>query len=102
MAIIANLDTIELTVYVPEDRLGWVSLGQRVAVRVDAFPDRTFEGQVVYIASEAEYTLRAVETKEERVNMVFAVRIDLSNAGQLLKPGMPADVTLPRPVHHGD
>ncbi len=92
LAVIADLDVIDLTVYVPEDRLGEVYVGQSVLVRVDALPGRTFTGRVRHIATEAEYTSQEVQSKVERVNMVFAVRIELDNPQHLLKPGMPADV----------
>ena len=87
---IANLDEVTLTVYVPEADLGRVSLEQRVAVTVDAYPD-TFDGIVSHIASQAEFTPKNVQTQEERVHMVFAVKIRLENADHRLKPGMPAD-----------
>jgi HlyD family secretion protein len=89
---LADLDEVTLTVYVPEADLGDVSLGEPVEVSVDAY-DQIFEGQVTYIASEAEFTPKNVQTQEERVHMVFAVKIRLSNPDHLLKPGMPADAT---------
>jgi HlyD family secretion protein len=92
---LADLDKLSLTVYVPEDRIGRVRLGGEVAVSVDAFPGRTFDGRVTYISSEAEFTPRNVQTREDRVNMVFAVKVELPNPGHLLKPGMPADALLP-------
>ena len=58
---------------------------------VDSFPGRFFEGQVAHIAGRAEYTPRNVATKEERVNLVFAIEIRLPNDDRALKPGMPAD-----------
>ena len=79
-----------LTVYVPEAELGRVSLGQEAEVLVDAY-DQGFPGEVVHIASQAEFTPKNVQTQEERVHMVFAVKIRLDNPDQLLKPGMPAD-----------
>ncbi|MFN2226342.1 MAG: HlyD family secretion protein [Anaerolineae bacterium] len=91
---VSNLDEVRLTIYVPENELGRVYLGQEVEVRVDAYPDRAFAGTVSYIAQEAEFTPRNVQTEEERVNMVFAVKIRLSNPERLLKPGMPADAYL--------
>ena len=91
---LADLDQMTLTVYVPEDQLGQVWLGQPVSVTVDAYPHRTFAGTVRYISNEAEFTPRNVQTKEERVNMVFAVRIRLPNPDHALKPGMPADALL--------
>jgi hypothetical protein len=63
-------------------------------VTVDAYAGRTFLGSVIYIADEAEFTPRNVQTREERVNMVFAVRVALPNPDHALKPGMPADAIL--------
>lgn len=94
MLTLGDLDEVTLTVYVPEDKLGQVKVGQKVEVQVDSFPDRTFTGQVVAIASEAEFTPRNVQTKEERVNMVFAVDVRLPNPDHALKPGVPADATI--------
>jgi len=87
---LADLDQVTLTVYVPEAELGKVSLGQEVEVTVDAYED-VFPGQVSHIASQAEFTPKNVQTQEERVHMVFAVKIRLDNPDHLLKPGMPAD-----------
>lgn len=89
---LANLDEVTLTVYVPEADLGRVSLGQTVEVTVDAYKD-VFIGQVSHIASRAEFTPKNVQTQEERVHMVFAVKIRLDNPDHRLKPGMPADAT---------
>ncbi|MBC7249123.1 MAG: efflux RND transporter periplasmic adaptor subunit [Anaerolineae bacterium] len=91
---IANLDEVTLTVYVPEKDLGLVQLGQEVEVTVDAYPGRIFRGQVVQIATEAEFTPKNVQTKEERVNVVFAVEVRLPNPDHALKPGIPADAVL--------
>ena len=87
---LADLDEVTLTVYVPEAELGKVSLGQDVEVNVDAY-DELFSGQVSHIASQAEFTPKNVQTQEERVHMVFAVKIRLANLKHQLKPGMPAD-----------
>jgi multidrug efflux pump subunit AcrA (membrane-fusion protein) len=91
---LADLSQLTLTVYVPEPKLGLVSVGQRVNVFVDAFPGEPFTGQIVFINDEAEFTPKNVQSKEERVNTVFAVKIELEDQTQRLKPGMPADVTL--------
>ena len=95
---IADLDNLVLTVYVAEDQLGRVGPGQLVSVAVDAYPGRVFQGTVRYVAGEAEFTPRNIQTHEERVNMVFAVEIDLPNADHALKPGMPADATFAEQV----
>ncbi len=87
---LADLDEVTLTVYVPEAELGRVALGQAADVVVDAYV-QSFPGEVSYIASQAEFTPKNVQTQEERVHMVFAVKIRLGNPDQLLKPGMPAD-----------
>jgi HlyD family secretion protein len=94
MLTLGDLDHVTLTIYVPEDKLGQVSIGQTVAVSVDSFPGRTFEGTVVRIAQEAEFTPRNVQTKEERVNMVFAVDVRIPNPDHALKPGLPADAVI--------
>jgi len=88
---IADLDQVTLTVYVPENQIGLVKVGQTVHVNVDSFPERTFSGEVVHIASRAEFTPKNVQTKEERVSTVFAVKIGIPNPDHALKPGMPAD-----------
>jgi multidrug resistance efflux pump len=88
---IADLSRLTLTVYVPVDELGRVRVGQGVAVRVDAFPGRTFEGRVARVADEAEFTPSATQTEAERVHLVFAVEVRLPNPEGALKPGMPAD-----------
>jgi HlyD family secretion protein len=96
---LGDLNRVTLTVYVPETQYGRVKPGQVARVHVDAFPDRTFEGTVTYISPEAEFTPKNVQTAEERVNLVFAVKITLENQvganGQhMLKPGMPADAEI--------
>jgi HlyD family secretion protein len=92
---IANLDEVKLTIYIPENELGRVYLGQEVQVQVDSFPGRVFTGTVSYISQQAEFTPKNVQTDKERVNMVFAVRVRLPNVDHLLKPGMPADALIP-------
>jgi multidrug resistance efflux pump len=91
---IANLDEVTLVIYIPENRIGQVNLGQEVQVTVDSFPGRTFIGQVKSIAGEAEFTPRNVQTEEERVNLVFAVDVTIPNPDRALKAGMPADAVL--------
>jgi HlyD family secretion protein len=82
-------------IYVPEDRIGTVSIGQAATITSDSYPDREYGGVVSFIASEAEFTPRNVQTKEERVKLVYAVRVRIQDdPGQVLKPGVPADVML--------
>jgi HlyD family secretion protein len=90
---LGRLDELTITVYVPEDRLGEVAMGQVANVTVDSFPGETFTAAVTYISSQAEFTPRNVQTVEGRKNTVFAVKLKLGDTSGKLKPGMPADVT---------
>lgn len=89
---LANLENLTITVYVPEDRYGEISLGQQAVVNVDSFPDDTFSAQVTYIADTAEYTPRNVQTVEGRSATVYAIKLKVDDPAGKLKPGMPADV----------
>ncbi len=91
---IVDLQDCWIMAYVSEKSLGRVHTGQKASVSVDSFPDKTFPGRVVYISSEAEFTPKNVQTKEERVKLVFGVKVEIDNARELLKPGMPADVII--------
>jgi HlyD family secretion protein len=89
---LANLDSLTITVYVPEDRYGEISLSQQAEVKVDSFPGDTFAAQVTYISDTAEYTPRNVQTVEGRSATVYAVKLKVEDPEGKLKPGMPADV----------
>jgi HlyD family secretion protein len=89
---LGQLDTLTITVYVPEDRYGAISLGDEALVSVDSFPGQQFPAKVVNIADEAEFTPRNVQTEEERRTTVFAVELAVRDLEGRLKPGMPADV----------
>lgn len=91
---LGSLDTVRLTIYIAETDIGHVRQGQKVQVTVDSFPGRVFDGTVSFIAQEAQFTPRNVQTQAERVTTVFAVRVDLANTDHALKPGMPADAEL--------
>jgi HlyD family secretion protein len=84
-----------LNVFVPEDRLSRVRVGQAVRITVDTHPNRSFPGKVVYISPRAEFTPRNVQTKQDRVNLVFRVKIEATGGRDALRPGLPADVTFP-------
>lgn len=91
---VTNLEALKLTIYVPETRIGQIKIGDEFDVKVDSFPNKVFKGKVIFIATQAEFTPRNVQTQAERVNTVFAVRLQIPNPDQELKPGMPADATL--------
>jgi multidrug resistance efflux pump len=95
---LGNLDRVELTVYVPEPDMGRVDLGQSVEVTVDTFPGKPFHGKVTMISQEAEFTPKNVQTKEERANTVFAVKVEIPNQEHRLRPGMPADAVFVEPL----
>ncbi|MEW4529246.1 HlyD family efflux transporter periplasmic adaptor subunit [Maioricimonas sp. JC845] len=77
--------------YVPEDRLD-VQIGQLVAVTVDSYPDERFRGEITFVAREAEFTPRNVQTPEERSRQVFRIKVTLLEGLDRLRPGMAADV----------
>lgn len=89
---IGELDTVDITVYIPEDLYGRIKLGQTAALTVDSFPGKVFEAKVVNISDKAEFTPRNVQTVEGRKTTVYAVKLSTPNPDMLLKVGMPADV----------
>ena len=93
---IADLQEMNVTIYVPEIDLPKIKLGSEASVKVDAFPDRSFAGTVVFIASTAEFTPKNIQTKDERTKLVFAVKIKVKNPDETLKAGIPADVVIMR------
>lgn len=91
---IASLDRVWLRVYAPLPTLGKVKVGQAASVRADTYPGKVYKGRVSSVSEEPEFTPKNVQTTEERVKLVYAVRIDLDNRSQELKPGMPADADI--------
>lgn len=80
-------------VYIREADVGRISIGQSAAITADADPDREYAGQITFVANEAEFTPRAVQTPEERTKLVYAVKVRITgDAAGDLKPGVPADV----------
>ena len=93
---LADLDHLWVRVYLPETDLGRVRWGQEVSVRTDTYPGKAYRGRISFISSEAEFTPKSVQTEKERVTLVYRVKVDVENPNYELKPGMPADVYLPR------
>ena len=89
---IGNLNELTITVYIPENRYGEISLGQTATLTVDSFPDATFNATVIQIADKAEFTPRNVQTVEGRSSTVFAIKLSVQDPDGMLKIGMPADV----------
>ncbi len=90
---LAKLDTLKVTVYLPEDQYGKIVLGQNANLSVDSFTNETFSAAVTNISDQAEFTPQNVQTKEGRQTTVYAVELTLDNPGGKLKPGMPVDVS---------
>ena len=90
---IANTDTLTLKAYITGDQLPQIKLGQAVTVHTDAAEgeQRTYKGEVTYIASKAEFTPKTIQTKAERANLVYAIKIKVKNDGYL-KIGMYGEV----------
>ncbi len=92
---LVNLDRLYLQVYVPEPLIGRIRLGLPAKVYTDAYPNQPFDATVRYIASEAEFTPKEVQTKDERVKLVFAVRLYFNeNPDHRITPGLPADAII--------
>ncbi|CAM5781821.1 HlyD family secretion protein [Brevibacillus borstelensis] len=85
-------DHLKLKVYIPEAELARVKIGEKVEIRVDAYPDEVFAGQIQTIADKAEFTPKNVQTPDERTKLVFAVTIRITEGLDKLRSGMPADV----------
>lgn len=94
---VADTSRVWVRAYLDQPDLGRVKHGQKVVVRTDSFPGRDFEGTIAFIASEAEFTPKTVQTPKERVKLVFRIKVDLANPDDELKPGMPADVVIAAP-----
>jgi HlyD family secretion protein len=88
---IGDLNHVWLRGYINETELGNIQLGQRVEVRTDTFPNKVYEGHLVFISPQAEFTPKNVQTEKERVKLVYRIKVDIDNSNHELKPGMPAD-----------
>jgi HlyD family secretion protein len=94
VASIARLDKPWVRAYITERQLGRVRLGQPARVFTDSFPGKTYSGRVSFISSEAEFTPKQIQTSEERVKLVYRVKIDVDNPNQELKVNMPVDAEI--------
>ena len=94
---VARLDELWVRAYLPETQLGRIKLGHKAIVTSDSWKGRKYQGTVSFIASEAEFTPRNVQTEAERVKLVYRIKITIANPQQELKPGMPVDVVIAMP-----
>ena len=91
---VADLSDIWISVYIPEDQYGKIKLKDKALVTVDSWKGEVFEGYVSYIASDAQFTPKSIQTKEDRVNLTYEVKVKVDNSEEKLIPGMPADVEI--------
>jgi HlyD family secretion protein len=94
IATIGNVQDCWVKIYIPSTQLGLIKIGQPAVVKVDSYPGKTFSGEIKEISQNAEFTPRQSLTQNERANMVYAVKVRIDNAEDVLKPGMPADVVI--------
>ncbi len=94
LVLLGDLDHPWIKVYVTETEVGKVMLGAPARILVDSFPQQPFRGTITWIADQAEFTPKNIQTKEERVNLVYAVKITIDNSQRRLKAGMTADAEL--------
>ena len=88
---VADVNDIWLTAYIKETDLGRVYLNQSVDVKTDSYPEKLYKGKISFISEESEFTPKYIQTTEERVKLVYRIKIDVNNPNFELKPGMPAD-----------
>ena len=91
---VSDLSRVDLKIFVAETEIGLVRPNQPVDVKVDTFPGKIYQGSVSFISQEGEFTPKIIQTKKERVKLVYLVKVSIANPGHELKTGMPADAWL--------
>jgi len=91
---LGDLNTAKVTIYVPLTDMSKIKYNDSAEITIDAYPKKKFTGRVNFISSEAEFTPKNVQTKDERVKQVFSVEVTVDNKEGILKPGIPADVSI--------
>ncbi|MBA4396567.1 MAG: hemolysin secretion protein D [Syntrophus sp. (in: bacteria)] len=91
---LSDLSRVDLKIFVDETAIGKVRPGQKADVRIDTFPDKVYAGHVAFVSPEGEFTPKIIQTKKERVKLVYLVKISIPNPNYELKSGMPADAWL--------
>lgn len=94
VAKVTDLSEMTLKIFVKETDLGLIKLNQQVDVSVDSFPDSSMTGRIIFISNSAEFTPKNIQSKDDRVKLVFEVKLLLDNPHQKLKAGMIGDVTI--------
>jgi len=93
MAMMSQTQSLTVTIYVPETQIGHVKMGQDGTLTTDS-TTKSYNAKVTYISSQAEFTPASIETKDQRIKLVYQVKLNITDADAQLKPGMPADVVL--------
>jgi len=91
---VGDIDHPWLRGYIDEKDLGRVKIGSKAQVTTDSYPGKVYQGRVSFIASEAEFTPKQIQTQQERVKLVYRIKIDVENPGRELKSNMPADADI--------
>lgn len=91
---LGEIDKPWLRGYVPQSKLGRIQLGMPVTIRSDSYPNKTYTGKISFIASEAEFTPKQIQTNEERVKLVYRIKVDVENSHRELKLNMPVDAEI--------
>jgi len=91
---VSDLSRVDLKIFVDETQIGKVKPGRKAEVKIDTFPDKPFAGFVSFVSPEGEFTPKIIQTKKERVKLVYLVKISIANPTKELKAGMPADAKL--------
>jgi len=91
---LGDMKSVWMRAYIDETDLGKIKVNQRAWITTDTYPAKRYQGTVVFISPEAEFTPKSVQTKKERVKLVYRIKIDVPNPSTELKPGMPADASI--------
>ena len=94
VATIGDLRHPWLRAYIGERDLGRVKIGTEVKLTTDSFPGKVYRGKISFIASEAEFTPKQIQTQDERVKLVYRIKVDVDNPDQELKANMPVDAEI--------
>lgn len=94
LAIVSDPTSLTVTIYVAESQIGLVKVGQSGTLTTDSTSGKTYDAQVAFVGSQAEFTPASIETKDQRVKLVYQVKLRIMGVDAALKPGMPADVVL--------
>jgi HlyD family secretion protein len=94
VVVVVDLQKLYIKTYVEQTLVGKIKVGDIAEIKIDSFPDRSFVGEVYFIASQAEFTPRNIQMDEHRSTMVYKIKVRINNPEGLVKPGLPADVKI--------